>query len=214
MSWLPVLALAAAAFLVIVYVFKIPRAGWEAIGAALLLGVAGYALQGSPGVPGAPKAASEVLHGDGGRAVDVRGQMSLGQPGAASSWQIIADGMARNGNYGDASAVLLGAVDQNPANADAWLALGNALTAHADGNLTPAALYAYTRAEQAAPEHPGPPFFLGLALAQTGRLTEARTMWAGLLARSPKDAPWRGDLEQRLSELDAFIRDQSGTSAR
>ncbi|HVR89496.1 MAG TPA: tetratricopeptide repeat protein [Novosphingobium sp.] len=214
MSWLPVLALALLAFLAIALVLKAARSGWEAIGAALLLGIAGYALQGSPGLPGAPKTPVEQMKGDGSLQVAARQQLGKGQGGAQSNWQIIGDAMARNGQYGDAASVLLGAVEQDPNNADAWLALGNALTGHAEGNLSPAALYAYRRAEQAAPDHPGPPFFLGLALAQSGQLVEARKLWADLLARSPKDSPWRADLEQRLAELDAFIAAQTGAPVR
>lgn len=214
MSWLPVIALAIGAFLAIAFVLKASRSGWEAIGAALLLGIAGYALQGSPGLSGAPKAPVEQMKSDGNLAVAARQQLGKGQVDMQSNWQIIGDGMARNGQYGDAAGVLLGAVEQNPNNADAWLALGNALTAHAEGNLSPAALYAYRRAEQAAPDHPGPPFFLGLALAQNGQLAEGRKLWADLLARSPRDAPWRADLEARLGELDGFIAAQTDAPAR
>ena len=213
MSWLPVIALALVAFFAIAVVLKASRAGWEAIGAALLLGIAGYALQGSPGLPGAPKAPAEQMKSDGNLAVTARQQLGKGQGGTQSNWQIIGDAMARNGQYGDAAGLLLGAVEQNPNNVDAWLALGNALTSHAEGNLSPAALYAYRRAEQADPDHPGPPFFLGLALAQSGQLTEGRKLWADLLARSPKDAPWRADLEARLRELDGFIASQAGAPA-
>ncbi len=214
MSWLPVIALALLAFLVIALVLKAERPGWEAIGAALLLGIAGYALQGSPGLPGAPKAPAQLMKGDGGLSVAARQQLGKGQASMQSNWQIIGDAMARNGNYGDAAGVLLGAVEQNPNNADAWLALGNALTGHAEGNLSPAALFAYRRAEQAAPDHPGPPFFLGLALAQSGQLVEGRRLWAELLARSPKDAPWRADLELRLTQLDSYIAAQTAAPAR
>ncbi len=214
MSWLPVIVLAALAFLAAVFVFKAQRSGWETIGAALLLGIAGYALQGSPGVSGAPKAVPESLHADGSAAVAARQALGNDRAGMQSNWQIVADGMARNGQFGDAATMLLGAVEQNPANADAWLALGNALMGHAQGNLSPAALYAYRRAEAAAPDHPGPPFFLGLALAQTGQPEAGRRLWAELLARSPQDAPWRADLEARLAELDGFIAEQSGATAR
>lgn len=214
MSWLPILALAALAFLAAVFVLKAPRSSWEAIGAALLLGVAGYALQGKPGLAGAPKPDVDTLHSSGSEAVAARQQLGKGQGDAQSNWQIIADGMARNGQYGDAAGILLGAVEQNSENADAWLALGNALTGHTEGTLTPAALYAYNRARQAAPDHPGPPFFLGLALAQSGRLVEGRAMWADLLARSPKDAPWRSDLQRRLAELDGYIQEQTSAPAR
>ncbi len=207
MSWAMVILLGALAFAALAFLLKAPRSGWEAIGAALLLGIAGYALQGSPGQPGAPKvsvvqasanANSEAL-------VAARQQLRDSSAGGANNWLVIGDAMARNGQYGDAAGVLLGAVEQNPDDVEGWLALGNALVGHAEGALTPASLYAYQRAANAQPAHPGPPFFLGLALAQNGRLGEARVLWAELLARSPKDAAWRDDLVQRLARLDQFI---------
>ena len=205
MSWALIIALAALAFAALVFLFKVPRGGWEAVGAALLLGLAGYALQGSPAQPGAPKAPAAQNKGNGQALVAARQQLRASGAQGTSSWLVIGDAMARNGQYADAASVLLGAVEKNPKDAEGWLALGNALVGHSEGALTPAALYAYQRAATADPAHPGPPFFLGLALAQSGRLNEGRAMWAELLARSPKDAPWRADLAERLSKLDQFI---------
>ena len=205
MSWALIIALAALAFAALVFLFKVPRGGWEAVGAALLLGLAGYALQGSPAQPGAPKAPAAQNKGNGQALVAARQQLRASGAQGTSSWLVIGDAMARNGQYADAASVLLGAVEKNPQDAEGWLALGNALVGHSEGALTPAALYAYQRAATADPAHPGPPFFLGLALAQSGRLSEGRAMWAELLARSPKDAPWRADLAERLGKLDQFI---------
>ena len=205
MSWALIIALAALAFAALVFLFKVPRGGWEAVGAALLLGLAGYALQGSPAQPGAPKAPAAQNKGNGQALVAARQQLRASGAQGTSSWLVIGDAMARNGQYADAASVLLGAVEKNPKDAEGWLALGNALVGHSEGALTPAALYAYQRAATADPAHPGPPFFLGLALAQSGRLSEGRAMWAELLARTPKDAPWRADLAERLGKLDQFI---------
>ena len=116
--------------------------------------------------------------------------------------------MTRHGQYADAATILRGAVEKDPANGQAWLAMANALVGHSQGMLSPAALYAYRRASAADPQAPGPPFFLGMALAQSGRLAEARTLWATLLARAPADAPWRADLGKRLEMLDRFIAQQ------
>ncbi|MDE2436860.1 MAG: cytochrome C biosynthesis protein [Sphingomonadales bacterium] len=208
MTWVMVIALIAAAFLIAAVALKAPRKGWEAIGAALMLGAVGFALQARPNQPGAPKQAEASAQVSGASLVEARKQLDArgGQP--ASSWTVIADGLARNGRFGDAAGVMLGAVEKDPKNADAWLALANDLVAHADGTLTPAAQYAYARAAQADPLHPGPDFFLGLALATNGKLAEGRAKWADLLARSPKDAAWRADLELRLNRLDAFIASQ------
>jgi cytochrome c-type biogenesis protein CcmH len=211
MGWAVAIGLALIAFAALVWLFKAPRQGWEAIGAALLIGLAGFAFQASPAQPGAPKQPAQQSDTAGKALVEARRQLaSKGGSVAANRWVVIADALARNGQYADAAGVVLGAVEQEPGNADAWLALANNLTAHAEGNLTPAALYAYGRAGQADPADPGPPFFLGLALASGGKLTEGRALWADLLERSPADAPWRDDLKARLERLDAFIAAQAG----
>lgn len=212
MGWLPVILLVLVTFVALVLLLK-RRAGWEAVAAALLLGLAGYATQGRPAMPGAPKPPQQEIAGDAAGIVEARQKLLSGNDPQASSWQVIADALARNGRFADASTVLLGAVQKNPKNADAWLALANSLVGHAEGNLSPAAMLAYRRAAEADPTHPGPPFFMGLAMAQSGRFADARALWAELLARSPADAPWRGDLEARLAQLDAFIarREKAGT---
>jgi cytochrome c-type biogenesis protein CcmH len=207
MTWILALALAVVAFLLAAFVLRAPRKGWEAIGAALLLGVAGYAFQARP-VPAAPKVAQERIVGDPAALVKARGRVTRSGIPPNDRWVVIADALARNGQFADAAEVLRGATDADPKNAEAWLAMANALVAHADGTLTPASLYAYRRAASAAPEHPGPPFFLGLALAQSGRFKEARTLWTRLLAATPPDAPWHAELVDKLRRLDAIMSAQ------
>lgn len=213
MGWVLIAVLAVLSFAALAWLFKAPRKGWEAIGAALMLGIAGYALQGSPAQPGAPKEPAPQTRE--GAAAIVKARQELARDGGAnpSSWVMISDALARNGQYSDAAGVVLGAIEKEPKNADAWLALGNYLMGHTEGVLSPAALYAYRRAAEVDPQHPGPGFFMGLALAQNGRLAEGRALWADLLARAPKDAPWRADLAERLERLDAFISAQDQPAA-
>jgi len=213
MSWALAVLLAVVAFCALAFLLKAPRKGWEAIGAALLLGIAGYGLQASPGLPGAPKPPAESLSGDAGSMVEARRLLEGEGAALGDSRVVIADALARHGQYANAAAMLRAAVEENPHNAEAWLALANALVSHADGLLSPASLFAFRKAAQAEPDHPGPPFFLGLALAQSGRLGEARALWADLLERSPPDAPWRPDLEARLARLDQFIASQEAAPA-
>lgn len=215
MSWAFAILLAIGAFMLAALVLRAPRKGWEAIGAALLLGIAGYAFQGSPGMPAAPKAAQESVSGDPAALIKARGKVTRSGIPPTDRWVVIADALARNGQYADAAEMLRGAVDADPRNAEAWLAMGNALVAHADGVLTPASLYAYRRAAVAAPDHPGPPYFLGLALAQSGRFDEALTLWRRLLQNTPPDAPWRADLTDKIGRLQTIMAtQQSGGRAR
>ena len=211
MTWLVVIGLGLVAFAALALLGKASRGAWEAIGAALLLGFAGYAWQGTPRQPGAPKPPAEKIAGA--AAVAERQAMAKGDPDSgdpmADKHVVIADALARHGQFADAAEVLRGAVERKPDNAEAWLAMGNALVGHAEGNLSPAAIYAYGQAAKASPANPGPPFFLGMALLRSGRLQEGRAVWAELLGRTPADAPWRADLAGRLTELDAFLASQS-----
>ena len=209
MTWVLIVLIALAAFAALVWVFKLPRSGWEWAGAALLLGLAGYALQGSPGQPGAPK--SPVENSGTADAALLAQRQAMGSAfGSGQSWLIVADGLSRQGQFGAAASVLRTAIHQNPKDADLWVALGNALVGHGDGFISPAAQFAFQRAATISPTHPGPPFFMGLALAQSGRLAEARAIWARLLEQAPKDASYRADLESRLARLDAMIGAQPG----
>jgi len=204
MSWPFVILLAAGCLLASLGPFPATRAAWQAVAAALLLGLAGYTLQSQPNLPGAPKAREETIADHPEAQVAAR-QKLAGTDDQGDRYLTIADAMLRHGQFADAATVLRGAVEKTPGSSEAWLAMANALVGHSNGTLSPGALYAYRRASQADPKAPGPPFFLGLMLARNGRLAEARTLWASLLAKAPAEAPWRADLARRLQELDAYI---------
>ncbi len=208
MSFLPIILLAAAAFAVAVLVLRLPRTGWALFGAALLFGLAGYALQGSPGQAGAPKAAVDQAAGVGVALVDARRE--LYGPAPPSRFVTMADGFARRGQFADAAGILRGAIEDNPQDGEGWLALANALVENAEGQLTPAAMYAFSRAEHIDRASPGPGFFLGVALINSGRPIDARKLWQDMLTRAPADAPWREGLKERLDRLDVLIA-QMGT---
>lgn len=212
MTWVIVVGLALVVLAFLLFVVKVPRGAREAVGSALLLGIAGYMTQGSPGLSGAPTTARESVSGDPAAMVEARGKVTNSGIPTLNRWVVTSDAFARNGNYADAAEVLRIAVNEDPKSSEAWLAMANALFGHADDTLTPAALYAYRRAAKADPDAPGPPFFLGLALAQQGRLLEARSLWAEVLLRAPDDAQWRGPLFQQLQRLDAVIATRKGES--
>lgn len=204
MIWVLILGLAALAFGAMVLALRLPRSGWEVTGAALLLGLAGYAVQGHPGLPGAPTPPAETLQLADAALIKERQQMGEAF-GKGQAWLIMADALTRQGQFRAAADLLGKAARANPDDADIQVALGNALVGHSEGLITPAAQFAFRRAAAIAPDHPGPPFFMGLALAQSGRLVAARAMWADLLRKAPADAPYRADLALRLQRLDQLI---------
>lgn len=214
MGWVLAAGLALLAFALIAWLGQWKTEGWLAVGAALVAGLAGYAAQGHPGLAGSPRyAIPEPAFENPGALVQARLSLS-GQTGLPSDGNILrADAYVRNGQFADAVDWLRVAVEKDPNNSEAWLALGNALVAHAEGMLSPSALYAYRKAAEAAPNAPGPPWFLGLALAQSGQFGQARAIWAQLLASAPQDAPWRADLADKLQRLDALIARQQAMEA-
>jgi cytochrome c-type biogenesis protein CcmH len=205
MIWLLVIGLAVAVFAFIAFVFRPPRAAWTTAAAALALGLAGYAAQGSPNLPGAPKEASARTPGEGANLVDMRNAL-LGEDVGRRTSLITADGFTRNDEFADAAGFLLNAVRQNPQDGEAWLALGNVLVAQADGAMTPAAQLAYRRAEAAAPESPGVPFFVGVYQLEAGNFLDARNLWADAARRAPEDSDARKTIESRIARLDAVMR--------
>jgi cytochrome c-type biogenesis protein CcmH len=165
--------------------------------AVLLLGGAGYALQGTPVLPGAP------AQGEEGRDVfpltEAR-HAFFGYFTPAEPWLRMSEALARDGQSEDAAGILENAVKRYPGDAQLWIGLGNALVDHARG-ITPAAELAYKRAEEVAPGHPAAPFFYGLALARSGDREDALKLWQKVLAEGPPNATWRPLVEQGVAAL-------------
>ena len=200
MIWLWVMLAAVLTIAGIFVLGRLPAAARPLAGAAVMLGLAGYALQGSPALPGKPVAAAAEPDGFGEVLTDQRQGMA-DRFGPAAQWLGMSDGFARTGKTELAAQTLEKGLEKYPDNVDLWVGLGNALTAHGGGMMSPAAALAFDEAARRDPSHPAPPFFAGLALAQGGDLKGAETVWGQLLARSPADAPWRPDLEMRLAQL-------------
>ena len=201
MGWGILLGLALVAFGLLWRFAKMPRSALELTAAALLLGVAGYAWQGTPGEPGTAIESRDKPGNLNPATVDSRKNM-MGQFGNEAQWLDYADTMTRMGQTQLAVLAMRSGIRDNPKSPDLWIGLGNALVAHGNGLVSPSAEFAFKRAAQLSPKHPGPPLFLGIALVQQGRTAEAAAMWRALLARSPQDAPWRADVENRLAAIE------------
>lgn len=210
MTWIAVILLAALALVVAVLALRLPKKGWTLFAAVLLFGLAGYALQGSPNLASSPRQGVTAEAAQSGEALVAarRALFDDGQP--PPGFLTISDGFARRGRYEEAAQLLRNGLAANPDFGEGWLALANALVEHTGGRMTPAARYAYDRADNSLPGHPGPGYFLGISFLRSGQPGEARDAWAELLANTPEDAPWRDDLAARVEGLGRML-EQSGT---
>ena len=93
MGWAIAIVLAVLALAALIRLGRAPRAAWEAVAAALVFGLAGFAFQAHPDQAGAPKAAAEDTGASGAAMVAERRQMNTtGGPTSGDRWMIPADG--------------------------------------------------------------------------------------------------------------------------
>lgn len=201
-GWIAFVGLAAVAGLVL-WRLKFATSLWMFGTAALVLGAAGYAWQGRPGLAAAPaRAADNVPEVDADR-VALREAM-LGRFGTEGAYAVAGDAMLRAGSPDAAVRALLGGIGENPNSLALWTELGNVMAIR-DRTLSPAALFAFRRAISLNPKHPAPPFFLGLAQVRSSDFTAARASWARALSNVPDGASYRRDIAVRLALLDRLL---------
>ena len=188
------LALIAAATIGLLWLMKLRGPLLTLAAAAIAFGCAGYAWQGRPDLAGVPRSAGER-----GPPMSLTGARVtlMGQFDRSDSWLIMSDNFAARGNSMNAVGILRSAVREHPRDYKLWVGLGNALVDHGRG-LNPAARLAYRNAAALAPDHPAPPFFLGLAEARSGNADEAVRLWRGILAKAPANASWRPLVEDAV----------------
>lgn len=203
-GWLIAAVLAIGLMALLIAVGRIPRMSWELTAAAVLLGLAGYAWQGSPGLAGQPKTPA-AGSGQFDEQLAERRRGMAERYGQAGQWLTLSDGLGRQGKTKEAANVLLAGLKQTPNDPNLWLGLGNALIAHAGGVVSPSADFAYRRAMTLDPDAPAPPYFYGLALVRAGQLQAARELWGPLAARAPEGSEIKAELELSIARIDAML---------
>ena len=184
-------------------VLRVPRLLWTTAATALVLGCAGYAMQGRPGLADAkprPQVKSIETAPD---LIALRTAM-WGKFTVESQYEVAFDALMRVGDARSAVKLAIGGVTKYPDSAELWTDLGSGFVAH-DGSLSPPARFAFDRAIALAPQHPAPRFFRGLGHVQSGQLAEGRADWAQALALTPANAPYRAGIAERIAVLDQFI---------
>ena len=200
MGWITILIFAGLVVLGLWRFGKMPRAALELLGAALLLGIAGYAWQGSPGLAGSPKP-PPADEGASMAQIENLPEFRTASVGGAADILSAADGLIERGMVSYAIGIIRAGLGRNPQSADLWVGLGNALVDNAH-KLTPPAELAYRRAAELSPGYPGPAFFYGLALARSGDRQGAVAIWREILTKAPPGASWRPLVEGGINALE------------
>lgn len=171
----------------------VPRRLWSLAGAALVLGAAGYAWQGSPGLaatsarPDAePVAVDPAL-------IDLRERM-MGRFTTDAAFYSAAEALLRAGDRDAAAKVMMGGVRSQPQSYMLWSGVGSTLAIHDGDQVSPASLLAFRQAIRLAPNHPAPYFELGLAYVRAGDMPRARLLWRHAFDLSPPTASYRRDI--------------------
>ena len=174
------------------------------VATALLLGLAGYAWQGNPGLAGTPiasgKANVEFDEALAKKRTEIGERIS-----SATKWLVISDAFARQGKTQEAANVLLSGLRENPKDANLWVGMGNALLIHGGGALSPAANFAFQQALQLDPKGASPAYFYGLAMAESGQFEQSREMWLQLAARLPEGNELREELIRNVALINMLI---------
>lgn len=174
-------------------------------GSALVLGAAGYAVQGHPGASGAYARSVKAGVAPDAEETALRDRM-IDKYTADGAYLTASDAMARYGEPRAAVRLILGGIGHYPQSHVLWSELGATLAAHDGGAVSPPALFAFRRAIRLAPRHPAPQYRLGLAQAMAGDLAGARDSWRRALALSPPGISYRAEIADRLGMLDALTR--------
>ena len=208
MGWIALLLLALGSG-VLLWRLGLPRIVATTVAAGMMLGATGYALQGRPGLMGQPvRAAAEAGQVDPGLS-ELRRDM-FGRYTYAEQYFVMSEGLTRAGQKAGAVRVLLGGITGAKQNAALWTALGNAYAENDADTVSPASRFAFDQALRLAPEHPGPPFFLGIAYVRAGEFAKARSWWVRALRLTPAGAPYARDIAQRLVLLDRLLALEAG----
>jgi hypothetical protein len=200
MGWLILAALLLVTGAALV-LLRVPRLLWSLVGAALMLGAAGYAWQGRPGLSGHPADPGAAGLGVDPALIDIRTQM-FGRYGSDGAYLVAADALARSGSPEYEVQAILGGIRQSPGSVALWTSLGDALARHDGGRLSAPAQFAFDRAARLDPRHPGPPFFRGLAQVRGEDYAAAAASWHRALALTPPGASYRDAIAQRVMLLD------------
>ncbi len=167
-----------------------------------------YTKTGSPDLPAQPLAERLAKPADQSTPAELiaRAEAHLAlNPDDGQGWEVLAPIYLRLGRPADAVTAYQHAIRLNGDSAARQLGLGQAMSAAANGKITPEAEAVFRHALELDPKDMRPQFYIIDGWMQQGRLPEARDLIRKLLAEAPADVPWRDQAQAALTRLDHEI---------
>ena len=182
-----------------------------ALVALLLLPAAAVAIYldlGTPGLPSAPFASrAPVAPADQElvKIIETLNAKMQADPSDPKGWALLARAESKIGRYKEsaeayAQAIARGQAKGEAPDAETQSLYGEALSAAADGQVTPKAKAAFAAALALNPKDTRARYYSALAEAQADHLDAALGQWVALEADSPADAPWRPLLTSQIDD--------------
>jgi cytochrome c-type biogenesis protein CcmH len=122
-------------------------------------------------------------------------------PTDGRGWNVLAPVLARLGRYDEAVRAYHNSITYNGDSAERRADLGEALAAAASGVVTSEAKTEFERALALNADEVKASYYLGLAAEQDGHTAEAGSIWRAMLAKAPRDAPWRPVVQAALARV-------------
>ena len=187
-------------------------ARWVLIGAgAIALATVGYAvLRGKGGDE--PTASIAKLQPEVGASISVLEARLKDNPDDAEGWRMLAWSLFETGKFAESAQAYKRATQIDPAKAEYWSSLGEALVLAGKGDVASDAKAAFQKAYALDPKDPRARYFLGVAKDIAGDHKGAIEDWLALLADTPPGAPWEADVRRLVSEVAA--KEKIDVSAR
>jgi cytochrome c-type biogenesis protein CcmH len=187
------------------------RAFAAVIGVALAVAAFGfYFVLGSPGVPNQPFAERNITSEIAARESQLERDEVLGltakleqrlkeNPGDLNSWVLLGRTYLTISEIDSALAAYRKAMGVSNRRPDVVSSYAEALVLAEDGRVPPEARTLFRETTAADPFNPRARYYLGLGLAQQGKVKEALQAWVDLRALSPEGASWLAAVDQQIA---------------
>ena len=121
-------------------------------------------------------------------------------PDNPADWRMLGWSYFETGDLMRSAAAYRRAAEVEPAKAENWSSLGEALQT-ASAQVSPEAASAFERALKIDPKDPRARYFLGVQKDLKGQHEAAIADWIALLRETPPGAPWEADLRRTIAQV-------------